>query len=751
MMKLKQNEESFLEQLDIFGIGINIRFSQKDEHTTRFGGLITISIVITMIIQIKLILNDFLDQSNPTLLYEQNYIQSPGQFYLSADQFSLAFGLQDLITGQFIESSFFSVSLVQNVEEKNINSTTLQSFFIKSQKQVKIKTCEADDFQIEETKQFFQSLDLKHLFCIEKSEEVYIQGQKGSDKYAWLQIIIQSCDNQNSCNISQYPYNKLVIYYSDNVVIPSSKSKPIQPIGTEVFWNSSINLSKQLSLLFRDTLIQTDTGFLLSDLNFDNKFKASQQNLQTTDLIDNVLYDLTISMEQNFQDLYKRSYQKIDKSFSQIGGTFNILFTIGALICKPISQLDLNRKLINNIFNFQDQEDQGNGQKEKQEKIQDLSDNNQNSVTEKSSPIQIPKQQIRQMNKSTFANYCEEPDSIKEGFTQNKLQTEIKQVEKQQNDISSSPIASIISSARRSITNKRNVSNLNQNQRNRASSFQMKSKEQTQSIIINSNDNNDPFSNQSISKGEQAIPNNIQKEELDKFFNQKKNNISYSTWDYFINFFKISNICRTRRQKLLQKGVDKFYSHIDIFYLIQKLLEVEKLKYLLLNENQIKLFEFIPKPLLTLKDKKNIFVSDKVGILYQQQITQDEKVNQAIEAFSHIVNSQEKISKIDIRIMELLDPKFKNYVKQVDNLEQQIEFKTKLQTKYEFINSRDYGLNKRTSIEKQTIQSQNNSQQEATSEMLIQEKEIHQSNNFQKYLKQAKQNQINILDKVQHK
>lgn len=83
-----------------------------------------------------------------------------------------------------------------------------------------------------------------------------------------------------------------------------------------------------------------------------------------------------------------------------------------------------------------------------------------------------------------------------------------------------------------------------------------------------------------------------------------------------MNFFKISNICRTRKQKLLQKGVDKLYTHIDILYLIQKLIEVEKLKHLLLNENQIKLFEFIPKPLLTTKERKCETLSDKVGLLY---------------------------------------------------------------------------------------------------------------------------------------
>ncbi len=44
------------------------------------------------------------------------------------------------------------------------------------------------------------------------------------------------------------------------------------------------------------------------------------------------------------------------------------------------------------------------------------------------------------------------------------------------------------------------------------------------------------------------------------------------------------------------------------------MIEVEKLKHLLLNEDQLKLFEYLPKPLLTYsKNDTNLLYLDKLN------------------------------------------------------------------------------------------------------------------------------------------
>jgi len=44
--------------------------------------------------------------------------------------------------------------------------------------------------------------------------------------------------------------------------------------------------------------------------------------------------------------------------------------------------------------------------------------------------------------------------------------------------------------------------------------------------------------------------------------------------------------------------VFKVKERLDVVYIIQKLVEIDKLKMLLLNEDQLKLFEYLPKPIV---------------------------------------------------------------------------------------------------------------------------------------------------------
>lgn len=48
----------------------------------------------------------------------------------------------------------------------------------------------------------------------------------------------------------------------------------------------------------------------------------------------------------------------------------------------------------------------------------------------------------------------------------------------------------------------------------------------------------------------------------------------------------------------VREGLNKIDEKLDIIYIINKLLEIDKLKLLLLNKEELHLFEFLPKPYL---------------------------------------------------------------------------------------------------------------------------------------------------------
>ncbi|KAL4496443.1 hypothetical protein ABPG72_014673 [Tetrahymena utriculariae] len=103
--------------------------------------------------------------------------------------------------------------------------------------------------------------------------------------------------------------------------------------------------------------------------------------------------------------------------------------------------------------------------------------------------------------------------------------------------------------------------------------------------------------------------------------------------------YKFQNV--QLKKQFIAKGVEKVQNHLDIQYILQKQQEADKLKQILLNEGQIKLFEFLPKPIMKNGD-------DSVNQSYE------EKVNNAISSLINLLN-QEKKSVRGHQLIQILD------------------------------------------------------------------------------------------------
>ena len=64
---------------------------------------------------------------------------------------------------------------------------------------------------------------------------------------------------------------------------------------------------------------------------------------------------------------------------------------------------------------------------------------------------------------------------------------------------------------------------------------------------------------------------------------------------------------RSQKKALIKKGIEILKSNLDVTCMIQKFYEIEKLKVLLLDEDQLRLFDSLPKPELELIVRKNQF------------------------------------------------------------------------------------------------------------------------------------------------
>ena len=94
------------------------------------------------------------------------------------------------------------------------------------------------------------------------------------------------------------------------------------------------------------------------------------------------------------------------------------------------------------------------------------------------------------------------------------------------------------------------------------------------------------------------------KKEIEKSMNDDlTTRININFWDYIVACFCKPQAIQ-KKFELLREGENKIRERLDIFNVMKKLREIDKLKMLLLDKDQLTLFDNLPKPVLEKRSRK---------------------------------------------------------------------------------------------------------------------------------------------------
>ena len=71
---------------------------------------------------------------------------------------------------------------------------------------------------------------------------------------------------------------------------------------------------------------------------------------------------------------------------------------------------------------------------------------------------------------------------------------------------------------------------------------------------------------------------------------------------YFYEFF---NLKKSAKYKLISKALNSYKEEVDLIRILSKIQELEKMKIILFNNDQLVLFHSLSKPLLNIEDNEN--------------------------------------------------------------------------------------------------------------------------------------------------
>ena len=139
-------------------------------------------------------------------------------------------------------------------------------------------------------------------------------------------------------------------------------------------------------------------------------------------------------------------------------------------------------------------------------------------------------------------------------------------------------------------------------------------------------------------------------------------------WGYAKLLIKQKKFCLSNKEKLFLKAEDQIIKEFDILNIVRKLHEINKLKQLFLNDEQMFLFNLLSKPMIVLdkKDQKegNLLKIEDYIFKYPVGNNKNLEKDKILKIYKEIKKKVETNSgsEIDKKIIKLLDEDVRKYL-----------------------------------------------------------------------------------------
>ena len=345
---------------DIYSKRISFFFNQKDKIGTVFGLCLTfLYILITSILFIIYLIKTIKRtdaKSNEMTLYSQGL----PSINIRPELLYFAFALENPITlNRYIDESIYNPKVYFIMQNKENGITK-----IKEKSILNIEKCDVKKFGKEYQGQFIEG-ELNNAYCLKDFNLTLLGGSK-YEKSSFIQIKIHPCvntsQNNNHCKSQKIIDSYLTSGYFSIIIKdiglnPLNYSFPIIPTIQNLKTNVDITMCREALIYLGITEIHTDVGLFVNSIKKENhleyrKYSQSFFFINESEYHNGKeIFSAEIKLEE-YIHVQKREYTKMSEVFSVTGGYMQLISTIFGLFTIFIKSINVEKKILNNLFNF---------------------------------------------------------------------------------------------------------------------------------------------------------------------------------------------------------------------------------------------------------------------------------------------------------------------------------------------------------------------------------------------------------------
>lgn len=540
-MKVTNKLYSMISSLDLFGRRIELNINSSNSSNTFLGGILSINMIFLLLLFLYYNSLDVINRQNPQITIEQQINTNKSDIILDKYTFPISFAMTDVSNKNILRPEYFMFNLAYINDEDSYTIYDLS---------LNITKCTRNHFpRIEERIFYNQKLDTN--FCID-NQNITIYGS-----WSWisspnylkaLKISVSICSGKKECA----PFEEIKNFINSNELYWNLfyQSTTINQKNThQPFYYSIINYYRALKfdtkktseIFLRKQVLNSEEGFILPNMK---TYESTSYDSVWTDsgAVDktNTLVEFSIVSSQNTL-VYNRNFKKVQEAIADTGGLVSVFEKCCVVFCYIFSTIKRDEIILNNIFDFE-------------------IDHAKKNYLSKTWNGKTDNLHLESQPKDVSFNDTEKPKIY---FNDN-LNISNKAIEIDNKKINSLPIPKTYLNSENSLFKCKN-----------------KSKDEESEKVL---------------KTLRALENN-----------KKSHQLKFSFIEIICAFI-LCESCQSidikNKKKLYKKSKFAINQFLDISFIIKKLEEFEKLKIVLLNPEQIALFDFISREIISLDNER---------------------------------------------------------------------------------------------------------------------------------------------------
>ena len=360
------NIKRWLKKLDLFGQPIQLSFNHSSLQKSFFGGINTFLLLVLIFYVSFQGLFDVFSRTNITSFSRDNYELNPPYVDLSPKYMTWAISYDPTTLNVWGNKKYFTIQVFQVTTTRDQKGNTN-----KKKTKRELIPCELQYFN-PSTHESLLGLtsDISSLLCPKIDDQYFAQGKYSSSNFSYINFKIVPCVNStNGTCASQSEINKAFkdnsnqimfqIFFVNNIININDLKNTINSfIDDRIYISINLNLYKEMNYYFTQNKIFTDRSIITTDykeefttFTYENDHDTMEFDLDRTDYND-IVY-CSLYFRSNFITKYhQRTFDKIGKLVSYVGGFWSIFFLIFSILGKKYNKHRLFIKMSNELYDF---------------------------------------------------------------------------------------------------------------------------------------------------------------------------------------------------------------------------------------------------------------------------------------------------------------------------------------------------------------------------------------------------------------